>query len=113
MADWDEALAIGRALAEVEESTSYNTPALKVRGRLFARLRTEAEGALMVVCEPDEKEALLASGDPAFLTTEHYDGYGAVLVDLERVDSVELAELLTEAWRITAPARLRREFDAS
>ncbi|GAA1766880.1 MULTISPECIES: MmcQ/YjbR family DNA-binding protein [Streptomonospora] len=112
MADWDDVVALGRGLMEVEESTSYNTPALKVRGRLFVRLRSEAEGALVVMCGLDEKEALLASGDPAFFTTAHYDGYGAVLVDLERVGHGELAELVTEAWRIKAPARLRRRFDA-
>ncbi|MUL40616.1 hypothetical protein FZ103_05380 [Streptomonospora sp. PA3] len=100
------------ALPETEESTSYGTPALKVRDRLLARLRTEAEGGLALVCALDEKEALLASGDPAFFTTAHYDGYGMVLVDLERVARAELAELVTEAWRSKAPVRLRREFDA-
>ena len=59
------------------ESTSYRTPALKVRGKGFARLRTEAEGLLVLLCRLEEKEALLASGDPAFTTTAHYDGYGA------------------------------------
>jgi hypothetical protein len=34
------------ALPEVEASTSYGTPALKVRGRLIARLRTELEELL-------------------------------------------------------------------
>ncbi|MEJ1965936.1 MAG: hypothetical protein WDO56_32060 [Gammaproteobacteria bacterium] len=35
---------IARKLPGVEESTSYGTPALKVKGRFMARLRTEAEG---------------------------------------------------------------------
>ncbi|MFD0775889.1 MmcQ/YjbR family DNA-binding protein [Streptomonospora algeriensis] len=112
MADWEQVVAIGRGLAEVEESTSYNTAALKVGGRMFVRLRAEAEGVLVVMCGLDEKQALLASGDPAFFTTAHYDGYGAILVDLERVEGCELAELVTEAWRIKAPARLREAFDA-
>ncbi len=43
MPSWDDVVRIGCALPEVEESTSYRTPALKVRGKGFARLRTEAE----------------------------------------------------------------------
>lgn len=108
MPSWDDVVAIGRGLPEVEESTWYRTPSLKVGGKGFARLRTEAEGLLVLMCSIEEKEALLASGDPAFTTTPHYDGYGAVLVDLERVDPVQLAELVEEAWRRKAPARLRR-----
>jgi hypothetical protein len=108
MPSWDDVVAIGRGLPEVEESTWYRTPSLEVRGKGFARLRTEAEGLLVLMCSLEEKEALLASGDPAFTTTPHYDGHGAVLVDLERVDPAQLAELVEEAWRRKAPARLRR-----
>ncbi len=107
MPDWDDIVRIGCALPEVEESTWYRTPSLKVKGKGFVRLRTEAEGLLVVMCTIEEKEALLASGDPAFSTTPHYDGYGAVLVDLDRIDLDQLAELVQEAWRLKAPASLR------
>ena len=106
-------VAIASALPEAEVSTWYRSPALKVKGKGFARLRTEAEGGLVLMCQLDEKEALLASGDPAFFTTPHYDGYAAILVDLEKVSREHLAELLEEAWRRKAPPRLRKEFDAS
>ncbi|MFC5996031.1 MmcQ/YjbR family DNA-binding protein [Pseudonocardia hispaniensis] len=112
MLTWDDVVAIGTALPEVEVSTSYRTPALRVRGKSFARLRTEAEGLLVLMCQLDEKEAMLASGDPAFSTTPHYDGYGAILVDLTKIDGGHLAELVEEAWRIKAPVRLRAAFDA-
>jgi len=109
---WDEVVAIAGELPETSASTWWGTPGLKVSGKGFARLRTEAEGGLVLMCGLDEKEALLASGDPAFYTTPHYDGYGAILVDLDRVDREHLAELITEAWRAKAPAKLLREFDA-
>jgi hypothetical protein len=106
---WDDVVELASALPEVGVSTSYRTPALMVAGKtLMARLRTEAEGGLMVRCDLDEKEALLQSGDPAFFTTPHYDGHGSILVDLTRIEPDQLRELLEEAWRITAPARLRR-----
>ncbi len=109
--NWEDVVAIARRLPEVEESTSYGTPALKVKGKGFARLRSEAEGGLVLMCQLDEKEALLASGDPAFYTTPHYDGYGAILVDLEAVARDQLVELIEDAWRQRAPIRLRKAFD--
>ncbi|WP_345341897.1 MmcQ/YjbR family DNA-binding protein [Rhodococcus olei] len=107
MHTWKDVVAVASRLPEVEESTWYRTPALKVAGKGFARLRTEAEGGLVLMCGLDEKQALLASGDPAFYTTPHYDGHGAILVDLERVERDQLAELLTESWRRKAPKRLQ------
>jgi hypothetical protein len=111
MASWDDVVSIGVRLPGVEVSTWFRTPSLKVAGKGFARLRTEAEGLLVLMCELDEKEALLGSGDPAFTTTAHYDGYPAILVDLDVIDRDLLAEMVTEAWRMKAPARLRRQLD--
>lgn len=111
MASWDDVVAVAQRLPGVEVSTWFRTPALKVAGKGFARLRTEAEGLLVLMCELDEKEALLASGDPAFTTTPHYDGYPAILVDLDVIDDDQLREMVTEAWRLKAPARLRRLHD--
>lgn len=111
MPTWDDVVRIGCALPGVEESTSYRTPALKVRGKGFARLRTEAEGGLMLFCPLEEKEALLSCGDPAFYTTPHYDGYGSILIDLTKIGLDQLAELIEDAWRLKAPATLHRRHD--
>jgi len=112
MPTWDDVVAIGLALPEVQESTWFRTPSLKVAGKGFARLRSDAEGGLVLMCDLGEKAALLASGDPAFYATPHYDGYGAILVDLERIDPDQLTELIEESWRLKAPARVRKAFDA-
>ncbi|WIY04610.1 MmcQ/YjbR family DNA-binding protein [Amycolatopsis mongoliensis] len=106
MTTWAEVVRLASELPEVEASTWYRTPALKVAGKGFARLRTEAEGGLVVMCGLDEKAALLDSGDAAFFTTAHYDGHGSIIVDLEKVDVDQLRELLEEAWRRKAPRRL-------
>lgn len=108
MAKWADVVAFATGLPEVEESTSYGTPALKVNGKSFARLRTEAEGGLVLLCGMAEKEALLASGERAFYSTPHYDGYGAILVDLEAVNEGQLHELVEESWYRKAPQRARR-----
>ncbi|MBJ8345320.1 MmcQ/YjbR family DNA-binding protein [Antrihabitans sp. YC2-6] len=110
---WDDVVRIASELPGVEEAAWYNTPSLKVSGKGFARLRSEAEGGVVLMCSLEEKEALLASGDKAYYTTPHYDGYGSILVDLEHAQPDQVAELVEEAWRIKAPKKLVKELDGS
>lgn len=111
---WDDLVSIASALPDVQESTSYGTPALKVAGTLMARLRGPADGDELLVlrCTPDDKAALVGGDDPAFTTTSHYDGHDSVLVDLDRVDRDELVELLDSAWHVVAPPAVRNRRDA-
>lgn len=111
MATWATVVAIGRSLPEVVESTSYGTPALKVRGRLVARLHEDGE-LLVVKVDPAERAALVAADGGTFVVTPHYEAHPMVLVRLATVDAAELAELVTESWRRSAPKRLLAEFDA-
>jgi hypothetical protein len=112
MATEDDVRAIALSLPGTTEEQWYQTPGYKVAGKGFLRLRTEAEGGLVVfVSDLGEKEALLSSGSEAFFTTQHYDGYPVVLVDLDKIDQGELRELITDSWWIKAPPKLRRQFD--
>ena len=112
MPTWKDVIALAHQLPDTEVSTWYRTPALKVSGKGFARLRTEAEGGLVLMCSLDEKDRLLESGDSAYYTTPHYDGYGAIIVNLAVIGRAALEELVTQAWRIKASAKLRAAFDA-
>jgi hypothetical protein len=99
------------ALPEAEESISYGAPAFKVRGKLFARLRKEGD-ILVVKCDLAEREALIQSEPETYFITPHYQNYPYLLVRMNEVDLEALRELLTDAWRITAPSRLVFTFDA-
>lgn len=113
MATEDDVRRIALSLPETTEKPWYGTPGFRVKDKGFLRLRTEAEGGLVVfVADLDEKEALLASDPEAFFTTPHYDGHAIVLVHLHAVDEAELRELVTDSWRCKAPARVLRAFDA-
>ena len=57
----------------------------------------------------ETKEALLGSFPDAFFTIPHFDGYPAVLVQLDRVGRRVFRDLLTDAWLACAPAALARE----
>jgi hypothetical protein len=56
------------------------------------------------------KEALLQSDPDVYFTTPHFDGYPAVLVQLEKVSEEELTELIVEAWLNRAPPKLVRQY---
>jgi len=113
MPTWKDVTKIGLALPETELSTWYRTPGMKVAGKGFLRLRTEAEGGLVVFCDLDKKDALLGSRDQAFYTTPHYDGYGAILINLKKIKRAELVHMITESWRRRAPIKLLKAFDSA
>lgn len=110
MATEDDVRRIALRLPEVTEKPSYNTPGFRVKDKLFLRIRTEAEGGLVVfTADVGEKEALLASDPVKFFTTPHYDGYPNVLVHLDAVDVDELTELITDSWLVKAPPKVRKD----
>lgn len=102
---FDTVRRFGLALPETEASTSYGTPALKVRGKLFARLREDGD-SLVLRSDLVERDLLLAANPKVFYITEHYREYPWVLVRLSSVEPDELQELLRDAWSRVAPKRL-------
>jgi hypothetical protein len=105
--------AIALALPGVEESTSYGTPSLKVKGKIMSRLRTEAEGALALRCDFLDRQILLQAAPRTFFVTDHYLNYPMVLVRLNRVRKRDLPDLIERAWRMVAPPKLVAEYDAA
>lgn len=93
-------------LPHAEESTSYGTPAWKVKGKMFARLKEDGETLVVRVDNLDEKEMLLEAEQKILFTTDHYNGYPYVLVRIAKAGDKRLTALLTKAWRAVAPAKL-------
>ena len=112
MATWNTVRRLAAGLPESEESTSYGTPAVKVRGKLFARLKEDGE-SIVVRVDPDERGLLLESAPERFFITPHYQNYPYMLVRLGTVAEDELAALLTDSWLAVAPKRVAQAFSAS
>jgi hypothetical protein len=120
MATWDDVRRIALSLPETSERLSHGTPSWRVRDKGFvwerplrpADLRALGDAAptgdiLGVRVEHlGAKEALLADDPAVYFTTPHFDGYPAVLVQLERIDVGELEEVIVDAWLSRAPARV-------
>ncbi len=114
MATWDEVCgAVQAALPGVEVSTSYGTPALKVRGKMLVRVWDDEPDVLVVrLTDLDEQEELTATEPEVFFITPHYAGHPTVLVHLDGIEAAELVELVTPAWRGYASKALLAELDA-
>ena len=98
-------------LAEVEVSTWYGTPALKVAARGFARLKEP--GVLVVMCPLGLNEALIEAEPEVCYETAHYRGWPALLVRMNAIDDARLQDRLACAWNEKAPKRLTRGATAS
>jgi hypothetical protein len=100
-----------QALPGIEDSTSYGTPALKVRGKLLARLH---QGGECFVLRADllDREILMQSDPRVFFITDHYRDYPWVLVRFSAMDPGALPDLIERAWRLVAPKSLVAKYDS-
>jgi hypothetical protein len=69
-------------------------------------------GPILALCveDLDEKQAALAAHPRSFFSIPHFDGYAAVLVQVNVVTKRELNEAILDAWLASAPARLQRGY---
>jgi hypothetical protein len=56
------------------------------------------------------KEALIADDPAVYFTTPHFDGYAAILFELDRISVQDLTELITDGWLCRAPRKLAAGF---
>jgi len=101
----------GDRLPEVERSTSYGTPALKVRKKLLARVKDADTVVLM--CPLEEKELLREAAPDIYFETPHYHGWPAILARVRVISDGELANRLKVAWRMQAPKSLQKSVTLS
>lgn len=99
-------------MPEVEESTSYGSPSLKVRGTLLACIpvhKSAEPDSLVVRMDFDRRAELMAAAPDVYYVTDHYLTYPAVLVRLSRIHPDALRDLLGMAWRfVTTKTGSRR-----
>jgi hypothetical protein len=108
---FDDIRASARALPGVVDGTSYGTPALKVGGKLFARLHQSMD-CVVLRCELLDREILMQSAPDAFFITDHYRDYPWILLRLGVVEKRVLPELIERAWRLVASKTLVRKYDS-
>ncbi|MBC9227468.1 hypothetical protein GL325_14155 [Aeromicrobium sp. 636] len=103
---WTDIEAFLLGFPDTEASTSWGMPGVKTGGRLVAwwRDRDDSPGCVAVKVDRDEAEALIQDAATPFHTNDHLRDRSpnVVLFRPGEIDPVELRELLTDAWRVTA-----------
>ena len=124
MATWDDVRQIALGLPEAEERLSRDTRQWRVKDKLFVWERPLRKSDLQALGDAAPtgpilgvrtehlvaKEAILQSDPAVFFTTPHFDGYPAVLVQLDEIGLDGLEEVIVEAWLARAPKRLADAF---
>ena len=125
MADQEDVRRIALALPETSEAEGRFAFSVRNRGKekgfvwvWMERVEPKTprvprnEVVALRVVDPDDKQAHMASGNDAFFTEPHYNGFPAILVRLPLIDVEELEELIVDGWRCQAPKELVKAFDA-
>jgi len=105
-------------LPAVEETVRYRHRTWTVGGKTFAWVRPLGKADLrrlgdakpptgpivaVTVADLAEKEEVLAHGARGVFTISHFDGYPAVLMQLDVISKRVARELLVDGWRACAP----------
>jgi hypothetical protein len=99
-------------LPETEERETWETATFRVRSKIFMMF-SEQERHAWVKSTHDEQRALVAQDPDTFFVPPYVGPSGWVGVVIHSVERDEMCELVTEAWRLTAPKRLLAAFDGA
>ena len=103
--------SIGRTLPDVEVTTTWGQPTLKVHGRMFvciASHKSAEPDSLVVVMDFADRDALIEEDPKTYYLKERYVGYPCVLVRLSRVHPDALRDLVVGACRYVSARRKRK-----
>jgi hypothetical protein len=106
----DTVRRIALSLPEAVEQETWGTPTFRVRKKIFVMF-AEGEREAWIKSTHDEQQALVQMDPETFFVPPYVGPSGWIGVRFRTVDRDELRELLTEAWRLTAPKRLVAAFD--
>ncbi|MGH9497111.1 MAG: MmcQ/YjbR family DNA-binding protein [Candidatus Sulfotelmatobacter sp.] len=101
---YDVVWRLGLKLPGTAESTSYGTPALKVKGKLFVRLHDDRD-KIVVKMPFDRREEMMEADPETYFITDHYKEYPWMLVSLADVSEDALPDLLNSAYHFALKAQ--------
>jgi hypothetical protein len=109
----EEMEAIVMAFPGVEKGVSYGSPAYKVNGKFFTRLRRDDASMVIMEVSLDEREMLMEAEPKTFHFTAHYKDYPCVLARIDSLHPGSFRNFLERRWRRIAPKKLVKAWEAA
>ena len=107
MTTFEDVRSIATSLPEVEEKLTWETDVtFRVRDKIFV-IGADGSDGISLKASLDQQADLMDLDPEAFSPAPYVGRYGWVSVNLGRVDPPLLEKLLRDAWRATAPKKLR------
>jgi hypothetical protein len=121
----DDIARLALELPEVTEGERHGNRTWFVNGKGFAWERplskadvkrfgevTPPDGPILAVKVADlnDKEAVLAANHAGFFTMAHFDGYPAVLIQLDKAGKKAVREAIVDGWLACAPPKLAEQY---
>ena len=91
------------SLPEVEEIETWDIPTFRVRRKMIA-IMVDDETTASIKASVDEQQALVETDPQTYSVAPYVGRHGWVLCQLPQTPLAVMEELLTEAWRATAPS---------
>jgi hypothetical protein len=107
---FEDVRKIALAWPEVEDGTSYRTPALKVGKKMLVRLKEDGDTLVMPGVPPDERDMLVET-QPRVFFTDHYRDYPMVPIRLSKAKPTTVEPLLRRQWQALASKAARKAFE--
>lgn len=120
MATIDDVRRIATGLPQVEERQDRGEWVVRGKSFVWQRPLRHADhqalgdsapaGTIVGIRVPEvgDQQALVQNGPDGVFITPHFEGWPAVLVELEKIGVEELAELIEDAWLVQAPKRVSK-----
>jgi len=98
------------AFPEATEQQTWDHPTFRVKNKIFAAFgEHEGKTAITVKQQKPKQEAL--TGDPRFFVPPYVGRHGWVGIYAEEVEWDFVADLVEQAYRLTAPKTLVKQMD--
>ncbi|HEX2816085.1 MAG TPA: MmcQ/YjbR family DNA-binding protein [Phenylobacterium sp.] len=108
----DEMEAIVMTFPGVEKGMSYGSPAYKLNGKFFTRLRRDDQSMVLMEVSLDEREMLMEAEPGTFHFTAHYRDYPCVLARVADLHPGSLKNFLDRRFRKIAKKSVVKDYDA-
>jgi len=105
---FDRVRRFGLQLPNVDEGTSFGSPALKVAGTMFACIPTNKQAepdSIVVRLTFTERDLRISFAPAIYYVKPHYEGYTCVLARVKLLDDDALKELLETGWHFVQSAK--------